>query len=233
MNVMNGYTISHRLFPRRLFHRFSLWAAFMALSLVLVPSDLRAEDDLEQAGAFIQDFGDRAVNALTEKDLATKELRARFRGLYDEGFDAQAISRFVVGRYWKKATTAERKEFRGLFNRFVVQTYSAKFRHYSGETFTVTGAEPEGKSVFIVSSKVLQPNGNPPITLSWRVSRSSDGFRIYDITVEGVSMAITQRSEFSSVIRNGGGKISALIDALRDKTTKLASKNGEEAENAN
>ena len=222
--MMNGY-IPRRLFPARPF----LWAAFMTLGLVLSVSPLRAADSLDAAGAFIQDFGDRAVNALTEEGLATKVLRARFRDLYDEGFDAKAISRFVLGRYWKKTTKDERTEFMALFNKFVIQTYSAKFRHYSGETFEVTGTQPEGNNVFIVASRVLQPSGDPPITLSWRVSKTNGSYRIYDITVEGVSMAITQRSEFSSVIRNGGGKIAALIDALRDKTTKLASKEDETA----
>lgn len=201
----------------------------MTLGLVLFPPNLRAADSLDAAGAFIQDFGDRAVNALTEEGLATKVLRARFSKLYDEGFDAPAISRFVLGRYWKKTTKEERKEFMALFNKFVIQTYSAKFRHYSGETFEVTGTQPEGSNVFIVASRVLQPSGDPPITLSWRVSKTNGSYKIYDITVEGVSMAITQRSEFSSVIRNGGGKIVALIDALRDKTTKLASKEDETA----
>ena len=87
--------------------------------------------------------------------------------------------------------------------------------------------------VFIVSSEVLQPGGAPPITLLWRVVHSDVGFLIYDITVEGVSMAITQRSEFASVIRNGGGKISALIVALSKKTKELSNKNAGEMGSTN
>ncbi len=215
--------------PRRLF----LWASFMAFGLVLSVSPARAEGPLVQAGAFIQDFGDRAIDALTEEGIATKELRARFSKLYKEGFDSLAISRFVLGRYWKKTTKGEREKFMALFNKFVIQTYSAKFRHYSGETFTVTETKPEGNNVFTVTSRVHQPGGDPPITLIWRVSKTNGAHRIYDITVEGVSMAITQRSEFSSVIRNGGGKITVLIDALRDKTSNLASKDTEEGGNTN
>ncbi len=222
--MTNAYMIPHRLF---------LCASFMAFGLVLSVSPVRAEGTLEQAGAFIQDFGNRAVDALTEEGLATKELRARFSKLYEEGFDSLAISRFVLGRYWKKTTKDEREKFTALFNKFVIQTYSAKFRHYSGETFTVTGTKTEGNNVFTVTSKVNQPGGNPPITLIWRVSKTNGAHRIYDITVEGVSMAITQRSEFSSVIRNGGGKITVLIDALRDKTSNLASKDTEEGGNTN
>ena len=150
-------------------HRLFLCASFMAFGLVLSVSPVRAEGTLGQAGAFIQDFGNRAINALTEEGLATKELRARFSKLYEEGFDSPAISRFVLGRYWKKTTKDEREKFTALFNKFVIQTYSAKFRHYSGETFTVTGTKTEGNNVFTVTSKVNQPGGDPPITLIWRV----------------------------------------------------------------
>ncbi|HJO88205.1 MAG: ABC transporter substrate-binding protein [Alphaproteobacteria bacterium] len=205
-----------------------LCAVFVAVGPISSISSVRADGSIGPAGAFIQDFGDRAINALTEEGLPTKELRSRFGKLYEEGFDSPAIGRFVLGRYWKKASKEERKKFQDLFNTFVVQTYAAKFRHYGGETFMVTGSrQSAGGSTFVISSKVEQPGGGPPIVLSWRVSESDDAYKIYDITVEGVSMVVTQRSEFTSVIRSGGGKVEALIDALRDKTTKLASKESE------
>ena len=205
-----------------------LCVVFMAVGPISSISSVWAEGSPDPAAAFIQDFGDRAINALTEEGLPTEELRARFEKLYEEGFDSPAIGRFVLGRYWKKASKEEREKFQGLFNTFVVQTYATKFRHYGGETFTVTESQrSKGGSTFVVSSKVQQPSGAPPIMLSWRVSESDDAYKIYDITVEGVSMVVTQRSEFTSVIRSGGGKIETLIDALRDKTTKLASKESE------
>jgi len=209
-------------------HRFFLCLASIALSLVLSVPSVRAEESPDQAGAFIQDFGDRVISNLTEEGLTKEQLQDRFSKLYEEGFDSSALSHFVLGRYWKSATEEERTEFLVLFKKFVIQTYSSKFRHYRGETFSVIEVQPEGGSVFIVSSEVLQPDGNPPITLIWRVARSDVGFLIYDITVEGVSMAITQRSEFASVIRNGGGKISTLIVALGEKTKELSDKNIEE-----
>ena len=214
-------------------YRLFLCVTFVALSLILSVPSVRAEGNPDQAAAFIQDFGDRVINDLTEKGLTAEQLQDRFHKLYVEGFDSAALSRFVLGRYWKSTTKEERAEFLVLFKEFVIQTYSSKFRHYSGETFTVTGAQPDGKDVFIVSSEVLQPGGAPPITLLWRVVQLDANFLIYDITVEGVSMAITQRSEFASVIRNGGGKISALIVALSKKTKELSNKNIEEMGSAN
>jgi phospholipid transport system substrate-binding protein len=214
-------------------YRLFLCVAFVVLSLVLSVPSVRAEVNSDQAATFIQDFGDRVISNLTEEGLTTEQLQDRFHKLYTEGFDSLALSRFVLGRYWKSTNKEERAEFLMLFNKFVIQTYSSKFRHYSGETFAVTGVQPEGNNIFIVSSEVLQPGGAPPITLIWRVVRSDSGFLIYDITVEGVSMAITQRSEFASVIRNGGGKVSTLIVALGKKTKELSIKNAEEMGSTN
>jgi len=222
--MVNGYMIAHRFF---------FFLASIALSLVLSVPSVQAEGSTDQVEAFIQDFGDRVINNLTEEGLDAKQLQDRFSKLYKEGFDSAALSRFVLGRYWRSATKEELAEFLVLFDRFVIQTYSSKFRHYSGETFSVVGTQPEGNNVFIVSSEVLQPGGAPPIMLIWRVVHSGDGFLIYDITVEGVSMATTQRSEFASVIRNGGGKISTLIAALSKKTKELSNKNAEEMGSTN
>jgi len=215
--MMNGYM----MVPCRLI----LGVTFVVLSLVLSVPSVRAEKSPDQAASFIQDFGNRVIINLTEEGLTTEQLQDRFHKLYTEGFDSQSLSRFVLGRYWKRATKEERAEFLTLFNKFVIQTYSSKFRHYSGETFAVTGVQTDDNDIFIVTSEVLQPAGAPPITLIWRVVHSDVGFLIYDITVEGVSMAITQRSEFASVIRNGGGKISTLIVALSKKTKELSRKN--------
>ena len=72
-----------------------LCAVFVAVGPISSISSVWAEGSPDPAAAFIQDFGDRAINALTEEGLPTKELRARFEKLYDEGFDSPAIGRFL------------------------------------------------------------------------------------------------------------------------------------------
>ena len=204
------------MLTRRLF----LFAAAFALSFSLPPVAAHADD--AGALAFIQGFGDKSINTLTEAGITTEELRSRFKKLYDEGFDNSGISKFVLGRHWRKASPDQREEFMSLFHNFIVQTYSGRFQKYSGETFAAKKVISSQNNVYIVESEVVQPEG-PPIRIEWRIVGANGGYKIYDITVEGVSMAITQRSEFASVIKQGGGKLDALIDALKKKTTELAS----------
>ncbi len=67
----------------------------------------------------------------------------------------------------------------------------------------------------LITSYIKQNNGTPDIQLDWRLRKKKDKFYVIDVSVEGISMALTQRSEFSSIIQRGGGKISALIEHLQ------------------
>ena len=111
-----------------------------------------------------------------------------------------------------------------LFEDMIVQTYTTRFEDYSGQKLKVTGSEPSGSTDYIVTSQVVQQDG-PPVNLQWRV-RKKDSLRVVDVIVEGVSMSVTQRSDFSSVIQNGGGKLDALLSHLRDRKEAADSKKG-------
>jgi phospholipid transport system substrate-binding protein len=104
-----------------------------------------------------------------------------------------------------------------------VQTYSRRFAEYSGQYFKVTGTLPpqEGSNDTIVSSLILQQNG-PPVSVDWRVRDKGGSMKIVDVVVENISMSVTQRSDFSAVIQQGGGKVEALLASLRQRQGKSA-----------
>src|SRR6185295_10235996 len=96
-----------------------------------------------------------------------------------------------------------------------VAAYSARLSNYSGEQFQVKDEVPAGDDT-MVNSQIVRPSG-PPVRVEWRVRKQSDGsLKIVDVVVEGVSMTITQRSEFASVMQQGGG-LAALNARLLDK----------------
>jgi len=169
---------------------------------------------------FIADLGDRAVRALADKSLTPADRQEKFRELFLEGFDVRTLRRFAVGRrHWRKATKSQRTEYHGLFTEYVVQTYSSRFGQYSGEMIKVTEQRPVGKKDALVKSTLVRPEG-APVSIDWRVREREHKLKIIDIVVEGVSMAITQRDEFASVIRRGGGEFDALITVLQKKVGK-------------
>jgi phospholipid transport system substrate-binding protein len=185
-----------------------LFAGFIA-----VPSAVAADAPTD----FISDLGARAITELTAKDMSQADRETKFRQLLDQHFDVPAIGRFVLGRHWKVATDAQKTEFLKLFEDFIVRSYAIRFAGYSGETFAVKGSTPGPKQATVVHSRVLRRNAEP-IRVDWRVEPRGERLVITDIIVEGVSMSVTQRSEFASVIQSSGGKVEGLLEALRNKT---------------
>lgn len=198
---------------------------FLILLFVAVASGpllaVRAADGNPAASSFIQTLGSKAIGDLTGPNIAQHDREARFRKLLDSNFDMPAIAKFVLGRYWRTATPAERADFQKLFEDYLVQSYSVRFKDYSGERFEVSGTGAEDDGVTIVHSKIRRASAED-IRLDWRLHPTDGSFAIVDIIVEGVSMAVTQRSEFASVIQSQGGTVKGLIDALRAKTTQSA-----------
>lgn len=172
-----------------------------------------AEQDVEQSKAFIQRLADRGIGFLSNPDLSHQQRKAEFKKLLQDSFDMKAIARFSLGRYWNVATEAERKQYFSLFERMIIEVYSRRFGEYNGEGFHVVSARGDGKSDAIVSTYILSDKGQK-ISLDWRVRQKGGSYKVIDIIVEGVSMATTQRSEFSSVIQRGGGQIQVLLDHL-------------------
>jgi phospholipid transport system substrate-binding protein len=169
------------------------------------------------AAQFVQRLGDRALTSLTARDLSGEERNRRVRSLLRENFDIQTIGRFVLGTHWRKATEAQRSEYTKLFEEMIVRTYARRFAEYSGQSFKVTGTQPpqEGSNDTIVASKIMQAEGGPPVDVSWRVRDKGGNPKIVDVFVDGISMSVTQRSDFDAVIQQGGGNIEALLASLR------------------
>lgn len=180
-----------------------------------LPGPARAAND---PAGFVADLGARAIGVLTSASSEADRER-QFRALFEEGFDVPEISRFVLGPYWRTATEVQRTEFTKLFESYVVHAYSVRFNAYAGQQLKVGSARPEGDNSSLVQSQIALPSGGqPPVRVDWRVSGHGNAYKISDVTVEGVSMALTQRQEFASVIQRGGGQLEALLKVLREKT---------------
>ena len=190
---------------------------FLACCLVVLMAmpGARAESFSDGAGKFITSLADKAIAALTEEGIDREKRVARFRKLLNENFAVKSIGRWVLGRYWRKATYAERSEFLKLFENLIVTTYVDRFEKYSGETLTVTKTVVKKAGDAIVFSQITRSQGVKPINVDWRVRATEGKYKIVDVIVEGISMGQTQRSEFASVIRRSGGNVKGLIAALR------------------
>jgi phospholipid transport system substrate-binding protein len=166
--------------------------------------------------AVITDLGNQALQVLGS-NVAPSQRMVRFRQLFSQDFDVPGIARFVLGRYWQIATPQQQQEFIRLFTSYIAVAYSDRLAEYSGETLRVTGSRAAADGS-MVSSEIVRPNGAPPAKIDWLLTQENGAYKISDVIVEGVSMAVTQRSEFASVIQRDGGQVQGLITALQQKT---------------
>jgi phospholipid transport system substrate-binding protein len=189
-------------------------AALVAgLFLALTVHQAMAASD---ASAFMKDLGDHVVRLLSDRQAPEEQRHAEFDKLAAQAFDVPRIAQFVLGRYWNTASDQEKQEFVKTFETYMVNVYWSRFHDYAGIQFRVTGERPAGNQVS-VSTEFDRGNGQAPAKVDWTVAKDGDGFKIRDASLEGVSQALTYRQEFASVIERGGGRVSALIDQLRQK----------------
>lgn len=187
-----------------------------------IAEDTKAADERMTQGAkdFIDSMAKRGLGFLAADDLSTSEKKKRFEGLLHDSFDMKTIGRFALGRYWRTSSKAQQDEYLDLFEELILEVYAGRFDDYSGQRFEVRQARKNAPNDVLVSSYIMSPS-DPEVQVDWRVRYKNGKYKIIDIIVEGVSMSVTQRSDFSSVIQRGGGDIQVLIDDLK---TKLASK---------
>ncbi len=164
---------------------------------------------------FITNMGDQGINFLGSHELTQEQKAAEFKELLENSFDMNTIARFSLGTYWNAATPAQREEYLKLFEQMIVKVYSKRFSDYNGQKFEVQSVRPDGAKDALVTSYIV-PDQGQKVRVDWRV-RNKGSYKIVDVLVEGVSMAMTQRSDFASVIQRGGGNVDVLLDHLRQQ----------------
>lgn len=186
--------------------------------LVMFSQSVAAEDVWRtDPTSFINHFAEVGIDDILSADINEADKTERFRDLFNEGFDIPAIGRFVLARNWRRANDTEKQEFVALFEDVIVYTWSRRFSKYDGQTIDVRGTTPDGETGTLVDSAIVDSNGES-VSVQWRLRQREEGLRIVDIIVEGVSMAITYRQEYASVIRQRGG-LNGLLALLRQQVS--------------
>ncbi len=191
----------------------------LLLVLGLCSAPVQAVDAMAgDAASFLATLQDEAIEQLTDPDIDADEREQRFRHLFNKGFDVPAIGRFVVGRYWRGATQKERDDFIKVFEDVVVQRFMPLLSEGSERRFEIGKVveDSRAKDHVLVASEIARGEGDP-YKVNWRIRFKDEEFKVLDIVAEGVSMAITLRSEYGSLIKSSGGKVSSLTEALRKK----------------
>lgn len=218
--------------------RAALFAVLFAAPAVQARSEADATAALNDGQrqndtrGFIQNLGDSAISILADKSAKPDVRDQTFRDLMHKSFDLPTIARFVIGRNaWQGASQQEKDEYLELFEKLVIHIYSDRFAMYSGEVFKVIDDHPEGERDSIVTSHVQRPDSAQPIIVDWRVRNFEGRLAIIDVIVEGISMSVTQRQEYSSVLQRNENNLAPLLKLMRDSLDKQDKAEGKAAEN--
>ena len=181
----------------------NLFAAVFAAAAFL-SGTVRAEVDAQGAQKFVEKVTSDGIEQIINANVSQAEKDKRFEKLFNSALDLDFIGKFVLGRNWRTATPAQRKAFIQVYRELNVKTWSKRFDEFKGKAFVFTGTTPSSSAGQVyVDSTVNMGEGK--------------SFKIVDIVIENVSLAITARNEYSGFIKNNPGGVDALIKDLQNK----------------
>lgn len=189
------------------------------IGFFLIPAIAMAETPPEEASAFIEGLGARAVEVLRNQEISLEEREAQLREIVADSFDVQQIGRFVLDQAWESASEGERNEYLSLFSNYVLQTYTKRLGGYSGQTLRIDESNVYRERLALVKTTIVQDGGDD-INVQWLVRKKDDVLRILDVVVDGKSMTLAQKNEFRAIIQRE--KIGGLIQLLRLKVSKFS-----------
>ncbi len=171
----------------------------------------------EDAGHFVETLGAK-VFGLMENNSHSKAFRENgFRDLLVENFDIGKVSHAALGPYRRAATELQLERYRTIYLDYVLALYGGLFANYVGESLVVAGSRVVSGGDVMVDGRIDRPE-REAIRITFRVRPADDSYKVLDIMVEGISMLVTQRSEFASVIRSEG--MDGFLERLQEVVTR-------------
>lgn len=189
-----------------------VFICLLGLSLAVPSAQAASAGD---AKIYVETLGNNALAIISNAKLGKPQKQARLDRLFSDSVDIPWIGRFVMGRFWRQASEAQKSAYLKEYQKFLIKHYTSRFADYTGGTFTVTSVRDDGDDEFTVSMQLQADKKSEPVLVDYRLRAAGSSFKIFDVIVEGVSLITTQRDEFSSVITQHD--IDYLITQLRKK----------------
>jgi len=185
------------------------------VALLLGGRSAKAQVSADAARQMIQNVGVEVLAVLRDPALANQQKFDRLVALLDGPIDLEIIARLILGRHWRSTSEAQQAEYLALFRAFALDNLASRLHVYDGHDFEIVGAQAVNERDAVVATRVTG-GGRPPLKVDWRVRERGDGDLVaIDVIIEGVSLIVTQRSEFSAVIERRG--MDGLLAELRQR----------------
>ena len=165
---------------------------------------------------FIQSTVNRASQLLS-KDISKDEKMSQLKQIAKETVDIRGIGFYSLGSARKDLTENQKKTYSDLFERYFLKSFASRLAEYTNPEIEVKDKKIINKNYTIVNSILISTAERPEVKINWRVyTKSPDNPLIRDLIIEGLSLARTQKEEFSSILNSNDGDIDALFKILKD-----------------
>lgn len=195
-----------------------LIAAVLALGFLFNAFSAKADVNANGAEQFVKNVTKDGIENIINANIPQKEKDARFEKLFNNALDLKFIGQFVLGRYWRIATPAQREAFIDAYRELNIQTWSKRFDEFKGRKFIFQGTTPSNSANQVFVNTEVPMDQGAPAKVVWRVKQTGDSYKIVDIIIENVSLAITARNEYSAYIKKAPNGVDDLIKDLQKKT---------------
>jgi phospholipid transport system substrate-binding protein len=175
---------------------------------------------------FVQQNIDKGLAVLNDNRLAPEQRNAQFHAVLRSVADVKRVAMFTLGQYARSASDAQINSFVNAFADYFTSVFQHNLDRNVGETVEVTGSKVRAPDDVIVTARLIGPDAShstgTPVNVAFRVRKNPAGAdTIVDLQVEGISMALTERDEFTAYLQQHGGNVDALSAELEDRATRL------------
>lgn len=194
--------------------------AFPALLAALFASAALAQ---EAPDALVKKGVDDVLNAIkADKELQSGNLDKVMKLAEEKvlpNFDFVRMTRLAVGRAWQQASEPQRESLAREFKNMIVRTYASSLSQYRNQVVEVKPVKMAAADTDVVVRTEVKQQGGPPIPIDYSMEKSAQGWKVYDVVVDGVSLVTTYRGSFSDIVQKSG--VEGLVKALQDRNMKV------------
>ncbi len=166
---------------------------------------------------FVEELVNEAISKLSDKNLSKKEKANFITSVALENVDINALGLYTLGDLRKSTDTNIIARYQKTFEKYFLKSLTSRLSDYSSSKFEVIDAEKKSSNYTIVKSKIISDDNKPEIKIDWRIyTKDLEKPLIRDLIVEGLSLARTQKEEFSSILSSNNNDINILISKLEE-----------------
>ena len=193
---------------------------FTFVILILISINFNNKAFSIEADVFVQSTVNRAAKTLGG-GLTKEERIEKLKEIAKDTVDITGIGFYSLGKHRKNLSKEQLENYKIVFEAYFLKSFSSRLAEYSNPEIEVNSKNIINANYTIVSSTLVATNSRPEVKIEWRVyTKDPDNLLIRDLIIEGLSLARTQKEEFSSIINSNDGKIEALLKNLSDFSAK-------------